>query len=270
MIAMALAQDPDVLIADEPTNALDVRIQKQVLDLMKQQCESRGMSLVIITHDLGVISNYTDRIIIMYAGKIVEESTRLKLFDQPLHPYTQGLLDCLPKLGHSGERIPKDHRWATANSRATPFPGVQISPTMLFYRTGLYSGDNPPWCLSNGADLPVSIGKVSSDFPIMATLVETRGLTKQFSQGFFSSQKTTALEGVTISVESGETVGLVGESGSGKSTLALSIARLLQVDSGQIFFDGDDITGFTANQMRPLRKAFSLCSKIPIRHLIRE
>ena len=97
----------------------------------------------------------------------------------------------------------------------------------------------------------------------MATLVETRGLTKRFSQGFFSSQKTTALDDVTISVESGETVGLVGESGSGKSTLALSIARLLQVDSGQIFFDGDDITGFTANQMRPLRKALQFVFQDP-------
>jgi len=97
----------------------------------------------------------------------------------------------------------------------------------------------------------------------MTTLVETRGLIKQFSQGFFSSQKTTALDNVTMSVKPGETVGLVGESGSGKSTLALSIARLLQVDSGQIFFSGDDITGYTANQMRPLRKELQFVFQDP-------
>lgn len=98
---------------------------------------------------------------------------------------------------------------------------------------------------------------------MMAALVETRGLTKRFSQGFFSSEKTTALDDVTISVGPGETVGLVGESGSGKSTLALSIARLLQVDSGQIFFGGDDITNFTANQMRPLRKELQFVFQDP-------
>ena len=98
---------------------------------------------------------------------------------------------------------------------------------------------------------------------MMAALVETRGLTKRFSQGFFSSQKTTALDDVSIFIEPGETVGLVGESGSGKSTLALSIARLLHVDSGQIFFDGDEITEFTTSKMRPLRKELQFVFQDP-------
>jgi oligopeptide/dipeptide ABC transporter ATP-binding protein len=142
VIAMALAQDPDVLIADEPTTALDVRIQKQVLDLMKQQCENRGMSLVIITHDLGVISNYTDRIIIMYAGKIVEESNRLKLFDQPLHPYTQGLLDCLPNLGNS------ENEYLKTIGGQPPIPGklpsgCRYHPRCSFTEPVCTQGDNP-------------------------------------------------------------------------------------------------------------------------------
>ena len=143
VIAMALAQDPDVLIADEPTTALDVRIQKQVLDLMKEQCENRGMSLVIITHDLGVISNYTDRIIIMYAGKIVEESIRLKLFEQPLHPYTQGLLDCLPKIGI------RDDKYLKTIGGQPPIPGQMPSgcryhPRCSFAEPTCAEGNNPP------------------------------------------------------------------------------------------------------------------------------
>ena len=97
----------------------------------------------------------------------------------------------------------------------------------------------------------------------MEAIVETRGLTKRFSQGFFSSQKTTALDDVSVFIEPGETVGLVGESGSGKSTLALSIARLLHVDSGQIFFDGDEITEFTTSKMRPLRKELQFVFQDP-------
>ena len=143
VIAMALAQDPDILIADEPTTALDVRIQKQVLDLMKQQCESRGMSLVIITHDLGVISNYTDRIIIMYAGKIVEESARLKLFEQPLHPYTQGLLDCLPKLGHSKNEYLKTIGGQPPILGKLP-SGCRYHPRCSFTEPACTQGNNPP------------------------------------------------------------------------------------------------------------------------------
>ena len=96
VIAIALSQNPELLIADEPSTALDVRIQKQVMELIKKECNIRGMSLVLITHDLGLISNYTDRVLMMYAGKIVEDSPSEKMFHFPLHPYSKGLLDCLP------------------------------------------------------------------------------------------------------------------------------------------------------------------------------
>jgi len=143
VIAMALSQDPDILIADEPTTALDVRIQKQVLDLMKQQCENRGMSLIIITHDLGIISHYSDRIIIMYAGKIVEESTRLKLFDQPLHPYTQGLLDCLPKIGNNENKYLKTIRGQPPILGQLP-SGCRYHPRCSFSENACMHGSNPP------------------------------------------------------------------------------------------------------------------------------
>ena len=143
VIAMALAQDPDILIADEPTTALDVRIQNQVLDLMKQQCENRGMSLVIITHDLSIISHYTDRIIIMYAGKIVEESTRLKLFDRPLHPYTQGLLDCLPQIGNNENEYLKPLRGQPPILGQLP-SGCRVHPRCSFAESACMHGPNPP------------------------------------------------------------------------------------------------------------------------------
>jgi oligopeptide transport system ATP-binding protein len=112
------------------------------------------------------------------------------------------------------------------------------------------------FCLHTAGQIPARVS-------VMEAILETRGLTKRFSQGFFSNQKTTALDDVSICIEPGETVGLVGESGSGKSTLALSIARLLRVDSGQIFFNSNDITKFTTSQMRPLRKELQFVFQDP-------
>jgi len=102
MIAMALACRPDVLIADEPTTALDVTIQAQIIDLLKQLQEQLGMAIIFITHDLGIIAEIADEVAVMYAGKIVEKSRTKRLFENPLHPYTRGLLDCLPKPGGHG------------------------------------------------------------------------------------------------------------------------------------------------------------------------
>jgi len=105
VIAIALSQDPELLIADEPTTALDVRVQKQVMQLIKKECLDRGMGLVLITHDLGLISNYTDRVLMMYAGKIVEDSPSKKMFENPLHPYSKGLIDCLPNLNVDDQKF---------------------------------------------------------------------------------------------------------------------------------------------------------------------
>ena len=105
VIAIALSQDPELLIADEPTTALDVRVQKQVMQLIKKECLNREMSLVLITHDLGLISNYTDRVLMMYAGKIVEDSPSKKMFENPLHPYSKGLIDCLPNLNVDDQKF---------------------------------------------------------------------------------------------------------------------------------------------------------------------
>ncbi len=105
VIAIALSQDPELLIADEPTTALDVRVQKQVMQLIKKECLDRGMGLILITHDLGLISSYTDRVLMMYAGKIVEDSPSKKMFANPLHPYSKGLIECLPNLSIKDQKF---------------------------------------------------------------------------------------------------------------------------------------------------------------------
>jgi len=143
VIAIALSQNPELLIADEPTTALDVRIQKQVMELIKRECINRGMSLVLITHDLGLISNYTDRVLMMYAGKIVEDSPSQKMFKDPLHPYSKGLLDCLPKLND----YKNDFLTTISGNPPQPkeFPsGCRFHPRCNYFKQDCQKGNHPP------------------------------------------------------------------------------------------------------------------------------
>jgi peptide/nickel transport system ATP-binding protein/oligopeptide transport system ATP-binding protein len=130
MIAMALACNPEVLIADEPTTALDVTIQAQILDLLRQLRAELGLTVLLITHDLGVVAEHADRVIVMYAGRVVEESSTAPLFARPLHPYTNGLLDSIPDLDHAVEELP-----AIEGVVPSPFalpPGCRFAPRCRF------------------------------------------------------------------------------------------------------------------------------------------
>ncbi|MEP4197135.1 MAG: ABC transporter ATP-binding protein [Aliishimia sp.] len=206
MIAMALANKPDVLIADEPTTALDVTIQAQILDLLAELKKTEDMGLLFITHDLAVVRRIADRVYVMEKGVIVEAKPTAELFANPEHPYTQKLLGAEP------------------TGRPAPVP--------------------------NGADVIAETDKLRIWFPIKQGLMrKVVGHVK-------------AVNEATLTVRSGETVGIVGESGSGKTTLALAIMRLI-ASEGRIAYLGQDIQGWSSKQLRRLRKDMQIVFQDP-------
>ena len=206
MIAMALANGPELLIADEPTTALDVTIQAQILELLADLKRREGLSLLFITHDLGVVRRIADRVCVMQGGEIVEQGPAEEIFANPQHPYTQKLLAAEPK--------------------GRPDPVPDTAPEIVQTR------NLRVW------------------FPIHAGLLRrTVGHVK-------------AVNDASISVRAGETLGIVGESGSGKTTLALAIMRLIDSD-GPIVFLGQDIHGWGAGKMRPLRRDMQIVFQDP-------
>ncbi|HZH26658.1 MAG TPA: ABC transporter ATP-binding protein [Azospirillaceae bacterium] len=206
MIAMALANEPDLLIADEPTTALDVTIQAQILELLKDLQSRFGMALLLITHDLGVVRKMADRVCVMNKGEIVEAGTTRQIFEAPAHPYTQRLLAAEPK----GEAAP-------------PKPGAKTV---------------------------MQTDEIRVHFPIKAGILRR------------TVDYVRAVDGITLNVREGQTVGVVGESGSGKTTLGMALLRLIS-SQGAIYFDGKQVQGLTPGQMRPLRRQMQVVFQDP-------
>ncbi len=210
MIAMALANEPDLLIADEPTTALDVTIQAQILELLDRLRRDLGMAMLLITHDLGIVRKVADRVCVMTDGEIVEQETTERLFADPRHPYTRKLLAAEPK----GQPDPVDERSSTV----------------------LKASDVRVW------------------FPIQ------RGFLKR------TVGHVKAVDGVTVSVKEGETVGIVGESGSGKTTLALALLRL-QSCTGRVTFLDHEVQGLSTRDLRTLRRDMQIVFQDPFASL---
>jgi microcin C transport system ATP-binding protein len=206
MIAMALANEPDLLIADEPTTALDVTVQAQILKLLKDTQTALGMSMLFITHDLGIVRKLADRVCVMQRGKIVEQGEVERVFTKPEHPYTQALLAAEPK--------------------PDPAPPCPDAPVVIETK------DLKVW------------------FPIK------RGVLRKVV-GHIK-----AVDGVSIELRKGETLGVVGESGSGKTTLGLAILRLIS-STGPIVFMGNEIDGLKFKQMRPFRHNMQIVFQDP-------
>ncbi|HZF36328.1 MAG TPA: ABC transporter ATP-binding protein [Candidatus Angelobacter sp.] len=206
MIAMALANDPDLLIADEPTTAVDVTIQAQLLKLLKEMQARLGMALLLITHDLGIVRKMAARVSVMTEGLIVEQGPTAQVFDNPQHAYTRRLLEAEPK-GHP----------------------VQAAP-------------NAPTVMSGG-DIKVW-------FPIKAGLLRR------------VVDHVKAVDGISLDIREGHTVGIVGESGSGKTTLGLALLRLIQ-SQGAIQFDGTRVDGLSSREVRPLRRQMQIVFQDP-------
>ena len=262
MIAMALLNDPALLIADEPTTALDVTTQAQILTLIRELQHEHGTAVVLITHDLGVVAETADEIVVMYAARVAEQAPVFSLFEQPLHPYTWGLLGSLPRLDVELERLTQIG--GQPPSLLRPPRGCRFRPRCAhaFDRCRGELPEATPASFDPGhldacflpeeRKLELSRRVDRGARPrrgggMTETLLEVEDVTKHFpiTKGIFFKREVAAvkaLDGVSLAVRRGETLGIVGESGCGKSTLARVIMRLLEPTSGTVRFDGADIT----------------------------
>ncbi|OEC94573.1 MULTISPECIES: ABC transporter ATP-binding protein [unclassified Rhizobium] len=237
MIAMALASKPRLLIADEPTTALDVTIQGQILDLIKMLQDEEGTSVLFITHDMGVVAEIADRTVVMYRGEQVETGATADIFHRGQHPYTRALLSAVPVLGSM-----------QSYERPLRFPVVNTA-------TG--ESDTP-------AEVPDTVAK---EKPVL----QVKNLTKRFDihSGLFGKLKgrVHAVENVSFDLFAGETLSLVGESGCGKSTTGRAIMRLIEPQSGSVIVDGHDVLSLGKRDMREMRKSVQMIFQDPFASL---
>ena len=229
MIAMAIACEPKLLIADEPTTALDVTIQKQILDLIAALQKKHQMSVLFITHDLAVVGEIADHVIVMRHGEIREHGPARQVFEDPQDPYTRALLQCRPQLDRRPARLPV------------------IEDFM--------SGD---------AHLAIperSRGVVAGDVPVL----QVRNLGKSFysREGIFGKREFKAVKDVSFDLPKGKTLGLVGESGSGKTTVGLTLMRLHQATTGEALFEGRDILGMSNKEFIPYKRRIQIIFQNP-------
>jgi peptide/nickel transport system ATP-binding protein len=239
MIAIAMSCNPRILIADEPTTALDVSVQKTILDLMKELQAKHKMSIIFITHDLALVSGFADRTLVMYKGIIVEEGKTEQVFNSPKDRYTQGLLMCRPPENKRLKRLPVIEDFLDA-SRPLPVPEIE-----------------------NEKERKIRLERIYSQPPIL----QVRDLETLFPThySFFGKADSfvKAIDGVSFDAYPGETLGIVGESGSGKTTLGRSILLLIKSNSGKIVFDGLEIQNLTPKQMRKVRKDLQIIFQDP-------
>jgi len=235
MIALAIACKPKLLIADEPTTALDVTVQKEIILLLKDLQKAFGMSIIFISHDLSLVSEIANRVLVMYQGKIVEQGTSEDVFKNPQHIYTKALINSKPSLDVRLKQLPTIDDYMNNNILDTV-----ISPEEREEKhKTLYS------------KLP---------------LLEVKNVSKEYltKHGFFGKSSVfKAVDDVSFKVYEGETLGLVGESGCGKSTLGNAILQLHKVSSGSIFYNGIDITKLSKKELRTLRKDIQIIFQDP-------
>jgi peptide/nickel transport system ATP-binding protein len=281
MIAIGLACNPKLLIADEPTTALDVTIQAQILELMKDLSRRLGVAVVIITHNLGIVARYADRVNVMYAARLVESGTAERVFGRPTHPYARGLLSAVPRLDRgrsaklatiegappnllnppTGCRFRPRCRFAIDKcAEEPPFVTVEAGHVAACHRVAEIETLDPQGRQTETAskaqvngqdgDHILDIANARKYFPVRAGFLRKPKLVR-------------AVNDVTIAIKRGETLGLVGESGCGKSTLGRLVLRLDEPTGGEIRFEGVDIAGLSRDEMTAVRKKMQVIFQDP-------
>lgn len=252
MIAMAMSCNPALLIADEPTTALDVTVQATILDLMRDLQRKHAMSMMFITHDLGVIAEIADDVIVMYKGKIVETGTVQQIFEDPQHPYTKGLLACRPRLDKKLRILPtvrdfmdeREDGSIVERMSATveaAVDGLEITQAEIDDRNTRLAVEQPL----------LDVRNLEVHFPIKSGLFgRTSGFVK-------------AVDDITFDVKPGETLGLVGESGCGKTTTGRAILRLVEPTGGSVMFNGHDVRALNDGQLMRMRRDFQIIFQDP-------
>ena len=255
MIAMALACDPRLLIADEPTTALDVTLQAQILDLMRELKAASGAAIILITHDLGVVAEVCDEVAVMYAGEIVERAPVDELFASPQHPYTVGLLGSIPRLDRRASHLATIEGMVPNMTR--PPAGCRFAARCPVRQRALPRGAAAVRGRQPRALVALHQG-AAGEAGVMTALLEVEGLVKHFvaERSVFGRPTAfvKAVDGVSFSVEAGKTLALVGESGCGKSTVSRLVLRLIEPDAGRIRFEGRDLLALDADQLRAFRR----------------
>ena len=232
MIAMAIACHPDLLIADEPTTALDVTIQKQIIELIQNLQEKMKMAVMFISHDLGIIAEIAQRVLVMHEGKIVEEGQTSEIFKNPKKAYTKGLIACRPKLDMKTARLPMISDFVEGKEEALK-------------------------------KLPLKEKKIFSAEP----LLEVKNLKKYFplQKSFFGKALSyiKAVDDISFEIQKGSTMGLVGESGCGKTTLGRTILRLIQPSSGSVLYNKIDISKLKKKELKTMRRKMQIIFQDP-------
>jgi peptide/nickel transport system ATP-binding protein len=279
MIAMALAAEPALLIADEPTTALDVTVQAQILDLLSELQAERDMGMLLITHDLGVVARMAQRVGVMYAGELVEEAGRAVFFSAPQHPYTQALFAALPEMSRRGRQL------AALEGQVPPLgqmpAGCRFAPRCP-QRMPQCEQESPPWrevtpghrlrChWQGGAAVVAPVSATASEATTPAPLLRVEQLQVHFPirRGLLQRQvgAVRAVDGVSLTLAAGRTLALVGESGCGKTTVGKAILQLQRPSAGQVHLAGQPLVGLSAAALRPLRRQMQMVFQDPFASL---